>query len=1148
MRRIEIFVSCRKDTRKERAVAERLIRSVAAEFAIPVSASYSNWLRAPCKEERVAAQGENRGRQQEGFLLCPCFREYQDRNLGDDYQEHTANAGQFDLVICLLWSQLGTKVGPTFLMPDGSEPKSATQYEIAWALDQRRRTPEFPALQVYRNRSTLAAPLEPRKEREGLFEEWDLVQECFAEWEKDSAFAEVSSEYSDLGEFEALFRNRFRAFVAARLRDEFPQRKSPQRTYHWDANPFRGLDFFDLEHTRFFHGRTKTAGRALDVLQQQAAAKRPFLLVWGPGGCGKTSLVRAGLLPILTQVGTTEGDGPWRFACTRPGGGGKGDAFDALAAAFLEESALPELPDAVVRDGWRNLAAVLRENPEGAVLRLQQTLDHISTQALDPFLEQQRTASRPADAEVGFEFDQQSRLGRFRPKAQLALVVDQLEELFVAGFSAELQQKYLTTLSALVRCQRIFVIATLRSEFYASFQKACSSDDLAVLSGRFELYPPRAPEIADMIRLPAEAAGLRFERESETGQSLDRALVEDVAISPKSLPLLEHALSELYRMQLVRNDGVLRWSDYRELGELEVALAAHAENALLALDGDAQAALQPVIRKLASPGRSDQGAWICRPVPYRNLVWSPQLDTSQIAGARRLIYRFIQEGLFHAGTCPSKELLVSVTQESLLQNWPRVRQFLKEEVELLRIRSRLEVNLQRWLSKGRRSNELLRSESGLSEAETLVRRFRTSLSDVQLDYLRKSLKAQRRRRWLRSGKLASVIGGLAALLTVSTLKSLNLETKRKKAETALSLERRIANSAQQNEVRAESAKRDAERAAASQLDALQTRLKETEANAEQAEKKAELAAGQRDVLEAKLESAEAKAQEAQKNAELAVSQLEGLQAQLKDSEAKAQKAQEYAAELAASQRDVGQARLNDTDVNAQQTRKDNDPATGQRDAPPHQNAEPKLLPEVENNSQITTGQSSAEATTQIVFKSEPTQKDESMVGDPRPVDLTRMDQSKAAAPQPTPAPAASVAPPAAEVQADESTGDPAGEVAVKQFVLEYLQTVSSDDVSTQERFFAPRVNFYGKGILSLRRAQASTERYHREWPVRDWEPRGEAQILQTANPRRYEVLQPFSWRVSNGSQYEEGRATLYVRIWKNAKGQLHIVHIDQRER
>ena len=73
------------------------------------------------------------------------------------------------------------------------------------------------------------------------------------------------------------------------------------------------------------------------------------------------------------------------------------------------------------------------------------------------------------------------------------------------------------------------------------------------------------------------------------------------------LPLLEHVLWQLYRKQLPRKDGLLRWSDYRELGELEGALANHAESVFLALDGDAQAALKPVIRQLVSPGPGEDG-------------------------------------------------------------------------------------------------------------------------------------------------------------------------------------------------------------------------------------------------------------------------------------------------------------------------------------------------------------------------------------------------------------------------------------------------------------------------------------------------------------------------------------------------------------
>jgi prophage DNA circulation protein len=89
----------------------------------------------------------------------------------------------------------------------------------------------------------------------------------------------------------------------------------------------------------------------------------------------------------------------------------------------------------------------------------------------------------------------------------------------------------------------------------------------------------------------------------------------------------------------------------------------------------------------------------------------------------------------------------------------------------------------------------------------------------------------------------------------------------------------------------------------SQRDGLQSRLKETEARAEQAQKNAELATSQRDALQAQLKETQAKMQQAQKNAELVTNQRDALQSQLKDTEAKMQQAQKNA-ELATSQRDA----------------------------------------------------------------------------------------------------------------------------------------------------------------------------------------------------------------------------------------------------
>ena len=224
MRRIDIFVSSPADVQKERSLVERLIRSVAAEFSVAVTVSYSNWLRRLTPSDKATALSANRI--EEGrSLLCPCFWEYQDFKTEKDYRERIPNTGQYDLVICILWSRLGTKISPAFIMPDGSQPTSATEYEIAWVLDQIKRTPGFPQLHVYRNRSTPIAPLEPKEERELSFEHWDSVQDLFATWGKREAFANACQDYGDLQEFEELFREHFRAFVELQLeREIIPQK------------------------------------------------------------------------------------------------------------------------------------------------------------------------------------------------------------------------------------------------------------------------------------------------------------------------------------------------------------------------------------------------------------------------------------------------------------------------------------------------------------------------------------------------------------------------------------------------------------------------------------------------------------------------------------------------------------------------------------------------------------------------------------------------------------------------------------------------------------------------------------------------------------------------------------------------------------
>jgi hypothetical protein len=582
MKTIRVFVSSPGDVRTERTIADRLIRMIAEELGIPVSVQYSNLLR---DEQLPQSPDSSIEPESSELILCPYFWEYQRFSPELGYQDQMPNTAEFDLVICILWSRLGTKLHPRFRMPDGSEPRSGTDFEIAWAMAQRKKTPGIPALHVYRNRSQPNPPLDSPERLEEFLRQWKSLQAFFESWLKDSEgqFIGAFNNYYNLEEFERLFREHFRDFLSTQVSSELQRQLIGRRSQarRWKENPFRGLQIFDFEHAPIFQGRTKAIGTVLEALEVQVSAHRPFVLIVGASGSGKSSLVRAGVLPLLTQPETIEGIALWRRAVTRPGaGGGGGDCFDALAAALLEPAALAALRDSESLNSVRDLANELRDHYQSAALRVRDALDHAAREwkiHQSHYLEERERQLRGSGRSDDADLAQQQRRRLELPKARLALVVDQLEELFTTGFSPEVRQKYIAAIAGLVQSGRVFVLATLRSDFYPWYQQFPDLIELTRPGGKVDIRPPTAYEIGNMIRLPAEAAGLHFEQERGTGQRLDQALRDAASATPESLPLLEHVLSLLYEEQGARGDCLLRWSDYRELGELKGALAKHAE-------------------------------------------------------------------------------------------------------------------------------------------------------------------------------------------------------------------------------------------------------------------------------------------------------------------------------------------------------------------------------------------------------------------------------------------------------------------------------------------------------------------------------------------------------------------------------------------
>jgi serine/threonine protein kinase/tetratricopeptide (TPR) repeat protein len=766
---IRVFVSSSSEVQTERNLANRIVRGIADEFDLLVSEASSDFQRLtevdPLSENDWNEKAEDQEHYK--FALCLQFWDYS----GQGEVKRLPDPGNFDLVVCLLGNQLDLPVHPDLRLPDGGIPASGTEYEIAWAAEHARRNHGLPVLRVYRNKSKPAVSLEPRPEPQVSATETNSERDFLAEWEDERNGTTDFNRYKILEEFEEQFRSHFRDFVADQIKQDAGAKLAERRVRRWKSSPFRGLNVFDFEHAPIFFGRAKAVGEVLEALDQQRKAWHRLVLVVGASGSGKSSLVRAGVLPALIQPGTIEEIGLWRRAVTRPGAGGSGgDCFDALANALLDPAALPALENPESTNAVQDLAAELRDNPEAVALRVRDALGNAAREwqmQRTIYLRAKDEKSRNSGTTTLPGLTLPPRQALELPKARLALVVDQLEELFTSGFSSDIQQKYVSTIAGLVYSGRVFVLATLRSDFYSSYQQFPELIELARPSGKVDLRPPTAYEIGNMIRLPAEAAGLQFELDRKTGQRLDEGLRDAASTTPESLPLLQHVLSLLYDKQVERGDDLLRWSDYHDLGELKGALAKYAETVFATLQPSEQHAFPLVMRHLVTLGQGEEEAPNRRTAPYCEFVASDGEDKK--SGAKGFVDLFITKRLFIADTDPHGEVNVSVAHEALLREWQRIREWLTENRDFLRMRDRLDSSLRLWSSRGKQKDDLLGPGLPLAEGDKLLHDFEPSLNQTQTDYIRASIAEQKRQHRIRERIRYGVMAGITAALIVAII-------------------------------------------------------------------------------------------------------------------------------------------------------------------------------------------------------------------------------------------------------------------------------------------------------------------------------------------------------------------------------------------
>lgn len=481
------------------------------------------------------------------------------------------------------------------------------------------------------------------------------------------------------------------------------------------GSPYVGLRAFDPDHAEVFFGRSHAIAQVLAAVRAQLQSQRALVLLSGASGCGKTSLLRAGVVPLLAQPGGLDGLQAVAVAYCSLAACRGGDVADTLTRALAEWAA----------DGRAVFSAAQMA-----------TCTQWLTQpaALHAAIAEAMRHAAPARETV-------------QTHRHLLLVIDHAEALVATpGITAQDRAACTALLQALCSSTHVAVLMATRSDFYPRLIEAVPElVELKRGDGHVDLLPPRDGEIGQIIRVPAAMAGLRFEEDHDSASRLDDVLRDATARQPDALPLLQHLLQALHERR--SDDGLLTFAAYRALGGLEGALAHHAEQTFRALPAPAQAALGDVLTQV-SVIHPDSAA-----VTARRAVWSALPDASS---ARALVDALVQARLF-VSELVAGEPGFAVAHEALLRQWPRASEWIHENRRLLQARKRLQLAAQRWASEGRRDDHLLNSGRPLSEAREAARRMPQDLDALDLAFLHACERAHRQRRGLYAAAAALLV-------------------------------------------------------------------------------------------------------------------------------------------------------------------------------------------------------------------------------------------------------------------------------------------------------------------------------------------------------------------------------------------------------